>query len=337
MNYRLNYIVAILLAFVVSFHAIAFADEPTVYVIKKGDTLWGISERFLKDPKYWPNLWSKNPEVTNPHLVYPGQTVRFVDGRMEIVPAEEAEGAKAAAVKPEVEQPAQVAEEKTFTVRGNEGRLIEKEMPLSGRIIAGQHSRLILGEDDTVFTDIGALQGGGDGQKYTILKKSRVISHPVTNEILGTIYYPLGILQLTRVTPNGSRAIIGSSFKEVEPGDLLVPYSEVKRREIPLKSASKPVKGMIVETYGGNSAVSTGDVVYIDLGDMHGIEVGNLFYVVRQVNIEKMMVDKVVRQVPYDVVGALIVVETGRRTSTAVVVKSIDAIFKKDTVVTAPR
>lgn len=312
---------------------LAIAEEPTVYVIKKGDTLWGLSERFLNDPKYWPNLWAKNPEVTNPHLIYPGQTVRFVDGRMEVVPAESG-AQKAATAEP---QPAQVAEEKTFSVRGNEGRLLEKEMLPAGRIIAGQHGRLILGEEDIVFTDIGSAQGGTDGQKYTILRKSTVVSHPVTSEILGTKFYPLGTLQLTRVTPQGSRAIIGSSFKEVEPGDWLIPYNEVKRREITLKTSRRPVKGMIVETYTGSNAVAAGDVVYLDLGQSNGIEVGNLFYVVREVQIEKMLVDKVVKQLPYEVVGALVVVETGSRTATALIVKSIDAIFKRDKVVTAPR
>ena len=45
------------------------------YVIKKGDTLWGISRRFLKDPGYWPDLWSNNPFIGNPHFIYPGQRV----------------------------------------------------------------------------------------------------------------------------------------------------------------------------------------------------------------------------------------------------------------------
>ena len=44
-------------------------NEPTIYVIKKGDTLWGLSERFIKDPNYWPNMWSKNNQITNPHFI----------------------------------------------------------------------------------------------------------------------------------------------------------------------------------------------------------------------------------------------------------------------------
>ena len=60
----------------------AFAQEQEqTYVIKKGDTLWGISERFINDPYYWPNLWANNPEITNPHLIYPGDQIRIFGGR----------------------------------------------------------------------------------------------------------------------------------------------------------------------------------------------------------------------------------------------------------------
>ncbi len=65
----------------------ALAEEAArIYTIKKGDTLWGISERFLADPYYWPNLWSHNPAVGNPHLIYPGQRIAIVDGRIEFLP-----------------------------------------------------------------------------------------------------------------------------------------------------------------------------------------------------------------------------------------------------------
>jgi len=338
MNARLRSgLCAMLLALVLPCLAVAAEEPPTVYVIKKGDTLWGLSQRFLNDPAYWPNLWSKNQEVTNPHLIYPGQTVRFVDGRLEIVPVAASADKKAAIATEPPPVLNDVVEEKTYTVRGNEGRLVEQEMKPAGRIIAGQHSRLILGEDDIAFTDIGSDMGAVDGQKFTILRKATTISHPRTNEIIGTKCYPLGTLQLTQVTPQGSRAIIVNSFKEVEPGDWLTPYQEIRRREISLKMATRPIKGMIVDSYSGHDAVAAGDVVYLDLGRHQGVEVGNMFYVVREVAVEKMLVDKVIKQLPYEVVGALVVVETGNRTATALVVKSIDAIFKTDIVVTAPR
>ncbi len=72
---------------------------------------------------------------------------------------------------------------------------MEKYTLPTGIVIAVQHGRLVLGEDDTVFTDIGTSHGGNDGSKYTILRKSKQIKHPVTGDDLGYKVYPLGALQ----------------------------------------------------------------------------------------------------------------------------------------------
>ncbi len=61
-------------------------NAPDNYVVKKGDTLWGIAKVFLRDPWFWPEIWQVNPQVQNPHLIYPGDTLRlvYIDGRPAI-------------------------------------------------------------------------------------------------------------------------------------------------------------------------------------------------------------------------------------------------------------
>src|SRR5271168_1271981 len=62
-------------------------NAPDSYVVKRGDTLWGIAKVFLRDPWYWPEIWQVNPQVQNPHLIYPGDTLRlvYIEGKPTIM------------------------------------------------------------------------------------------------------------------------------------------------------------------------------------------------------------------------------------------------------------
>jgi len=334
MKNRMIALVLLLLALLVPCSALAAEqDEPTVYIVKKGDTLWGLSERFIRDPYYWPNMWSKNSQITNPHFIYPGQMVRVFSDHLEFVP----KGGEAVAQKAQAPAPAgvfkDVAEEKTFLVRGSEGFLMEKNITPAGYVVGGHHDRIVLGEDDIVFTDIGTNNGAKAGDKFSVFRKDASVSHPLTSEIMGYKMVPLGTLQLTDVEQRASRAIITKSYKEISPGSYLMPYRSGKRHEISLKMPTRELKGYIIESYSGTTIIAAGDIVYIDLGRSQGVEPGNMLYVVRDVTIDQRYVQGRIDRLPQELLGALVVLETGQSTASALVVKSIDAIYKGDKLV----
>jgi LysM repeat protein len=334
----------LLLVFLTAIFASSAADatqisEPTVYLVKKGDTLWGLSDRFMKDPFYWPNLWAKNPDdIKNPHFIYPGQKLRVYPDRIEIeaVNKQAESSVPGTAVQTGTTQPAKepeqsekAVEERRFTVSGGEGFIAGGEFKPSGFVIAGQHNRRMFAADDVIYTDIGRKQGGKVGNRYNAFKKFGAISHPVTNQIIGYRVVPLGGLQLTEMAEKSSKGLVTESFLEIEPGAALLPYKN-RKKEVTLKAPEVDLTGYIVETRSGIQAIAAGDIAYIDLGERQGVKVGNIFYVVREVKVEINYFSAADYDLPVDVLGALLVVETAENTATVLVIKSIDSIYKGD-------
>jgi len=335
MKFRMKLLLLALTLLVPCLAVAADQEEPTIYVIKQGDTLWGLSDRFIKDPNYWPNMWSKNSQITNPHVIYPGQKVRIFPDRLEFVPKDEPAVQKKAAATPAAavatqETLAEVVKERTYSVRGSEGFILETDTKSAGTIISINNNRNIAGDDDIVYTNIGRERGVKGGEKFSVYRRDGNVSHPVSNEILGTKITPLGAIQLTDLEKSTSRAIVTRTNQEITPGSYLMPARDNKRREIPLKMTSRDLKGYIVDSYSGISIIATGDIVYIDLGSSHGAEPGNMLYIVRDVTIDGSSLTGYTEKLPQELLGALVILETGKKTATALVVKSIDAIYRGD-------
>jgi hypothetical protein len=313
--------------------------EPTIYTIVQGDTLWGLSKRFLNDPFYWPNLWAANGTIGNPHFIYPGQRVRVYSDRLEIEekPGSGAPGAAAAPAQPGAdpgEAPERAVDDvapRQFSVTGGEGFLLEKSIRPSGMIISTHQNRAIVGVDDIVYADIGRVNGANVGDRFSIYKKMGAVSHPISNVILGERVMPLGELQLSEVEAKVSKAIITKNFQEIGAGTFLLPYRD-RKVKVPLKAADRDLIGYIVETQTGNSAIAVGDVVYLDLGAAHGLQTGNMLYIVRDVKPDQRYAQAKIETLPVEVLGALVVLDTGMNTSTALIVKSVDTVYRGDRV-----
>lgn len=316
-------------------------EQPTVYTIVPGDTLWGLSQRFLKDPYYWPNLWAANQAIGNPHFIYPGQRLRVYSDRIEIEPAPGQAPAQAPVPAPQAAKPAvppaaePVAEDApqaaVFTVNGSEGFLVEDGMRPSGVILSLHQNREMAGTDDIVYTDIGTLHGANAGDRFSVYKRIGAVSHPLTNMILGQQVMPLGELQLSEVEEKVSKAIITNSFQEISAGSFLLPFRE-RKLTVALKAADRDLIGYIVQTQTGNKVLAVNDVVFLDLGKAQGVQPGNMLYIVRDVTPDQRYSLAKVEKLPVEVVGALVVVSTAQNSSTAVIVKSVDTVYRGDRV-----
>jgi LysM repeat protein len=259
-----------------AFAAPVFAnEEPIVYTVKPGDTLWGISQRFIKDPYYWPNLWSHNPAIGNPHLIYPGQTLYIYDGRIEIVPAIQpaaetlAEGAETPVAAPAAARSIEVK------VHGApRSFVLTEELPTLGTLIDTTENRFLMYEGDTVFLEMDDLAAVTPGQQLKILEMGKKVTHPVTSELIGFQVSEMGRAEVTGKTGDVAVAVIRETIREVQRGAKVRPYAEFPAT-VMTKPATVATQGVVLTSDSENETLSIQDVIHVDLGSAAGLEVGN--------------------------------------------------------------
>jgi len=311
----------------------AIAAEGQIYTIKKGDTLWDLSKKFIDDPYYWPNIWSKNPVITNPHLIFPGQKIRILDGRLEIIPA------YAEATEPSTDpvagQPAVASQpEELVTIRsagGGDGFILTDEKPL-GMIVDSVDNRVLLTANDVVFVKMNDISAVAVGDTYGLFERGDIVKHPQTKKTIGTIMNNLGFLQVTEIQGDTVVAKIGEVYREVTRGAELFEYIP-PRKELTLQRGTSDKKGVIVFSRDEKGTFSTNDVIFISLGSNDGLQSGNLIYLSRPRKASDEIIKKAGHvTLPDAVLGAAIVIETKEETASALVIKSVDAAFIGDQV-----
>ncbi len=306
--------------------------EPYIYTIKKGDTLWGLSERFIKDPYYWPNLWSHNPAVTNPHLIYPGQKIAVYDGRIVFLPTD----GELAPATTEVVEPVRPEPQPELVVKTSgkaEGFVTLAELETAGILVDTTDSRLMMAEGDTVFIKMDSFEGLQAGDLYTLISIGDKIRHPVTRRTLGHQVAVVGQVRIDEIVPPVVSAFVLSSEKEISRGDRLIP-SQLPLQEVTLKKAEEPVHGLILGGENEKLTLSQFDTIFVDIGYENGLQEGNMLYISRSRQASRSALRGHNVTLPDILLGAAVVVSTQPETAAALVLKSTEAIYAGDRVVT---
>jgi LysM repeat protein len=337
------------------------AQEKTgQYTIKSGDTLWDISNTFLKDPFLWPFIWKANPLITNPDLIYPGNKLAIPSlapiERALNAPVEAPKEQKKQAVEkkaPPVEEPAPThglaggvikpkpapGEETSST--GNE-LILPEEQPkpiidkysmlragyvnndtADDKIIGSpEDSKSIFGYGDTVYVDIQGQENINVGDEYLIYTPLNTVKHPVTGKRFGKLINVLGILRITaKDSPKTLTAKITLSFDSIEIGSMLTPYQEPALIYSSKQKKDKDITGYILEVMDKRSINAQMDFVYLDKGSADGVEPGDRFIVYTEPEKNSL---------PRKVIGEVLVFLVKENTSTAVVRKSTDTLARGD-------
>jgi hypothetical protein len=263
----LGWLVIIVLIFSFFFVLSSFAQEKKegeeIYTIKQGDTLWDLSSKFLKDPFLWPKLWQRNPYITNPHWIYPGQPIRLAPAeelrkempkeavkepgvkKGELPPEEKkpevAEGkpgeVKPAEVKPPEVTPAEVkpSEEKpleekpaVFPEVRSAGFVSDLAYRGIGVILDCREGKNLMAEGDIVYLAFKTAEPVIVGNKYTAMRATEFVRHPVTQRKIGVKHLITGTVQIIDQQGNFYTGKVLEAFAHIMKGDMLRPYMKDK-------------------------------------------------------------------------------------------------------------
>ncbi len=257
-------------------------SAPQTYIVKKGDTLWGIAKRFLKNPWYWPEIWHSNPDIKNPHLIYPGDVISlyYVNGeprlginmeqvpgstklrpRIRTYPLEEKDiGIAIGAVKPFLIRPQVVSEEM---------------LDAAPHVLDSRDARLIYGSGDQVY--VHGLNDPYPGQRFSVFRPGKKLLDPKTGELLGFEAIHASEAELIR---EGEPATIElqNATREVLRGDRLLPLDPGPTGFYFIPHAPAPgLEGTIVSLFDALNQAAQYQVAVINLGQRDGIEPGHVF------------------------------------------------------------
>jgi hypothetical protein len=266
-------------------------DAPDQYTVVKGDTLWGIAGKFLKDPWKWPQIWNMNREqIKDPHWIYPGDVIKLdrnaaggpslsVGGRGEGGPSG---GTEAQAVANSVKLDPRVRVEPLQTaipsIPGSvigpflTQPLVVEEGGLSDAptILATEESRVIIGSGDTAYADRIA---SGSSVNWQVFRAGDALRDPESGEVLGYEAKYVGDARVRRFG-NPTTLEIVRARQEVNRGDKLMPARETSFPSYVPHAPDKPIKGSIMSVEGGVSELGQFQIITINRGSRDGVEVG---------------------------------------------------------------
>ncbi len=261
--------------------------HPETYVVQRGDTLWDIASMFLRDPWYWPEIWQINPQVANPHLIFPGDILSLAyldDGRpvvnLERGPQVAQGGGGFERLSPRVRS--EPLEEAIFTIPYetiaaflSRPRVIDKDalddLPYivahrEGLMASSGRDVYVRGVDETV------------GTVFNVVEQGEELIDPDTNDVLGYqgIYVGQGRIDRTG-DPSTLRMI--ESVREAVVGNFLMEEEDI----VPLNFLPRPpdteIDGRIISVLDGASLIGEYEVVVINRGSQEGLEPGHVLRV----------------------------------------------------------
>jgi LysM repeat protein len=256
---------------------------PKSYVVRRGDTLWGIANTFLRDPWLWPEIWYINPDIHNPHRIYPGDSVRLAlrgDGRtsLQII---RAGGGSAARLEPmlrsvPLEGPiATIPYSQIAAFLSRPGVLTGDEVKAAPYVLALRDNHQIAGSGYDLYVK---RLDGETGARYSVMHIDEPLQDPQSGRKLGYLAIYTGTAQLTR-PGDVAKVTLTESARETLQGDVLIAEEMSPTNDFAPHGPAQPVDGRIIAVVDNVLLAGQYEVVAVNRGSQDGLDRGTVLTV----------------------------------------------------------
>jgi hypothetical protein len=236
------------------------------HTVRRGDTLWGISGQHLRDPYLWPAVWAQNPQISNPHWIFPGDVVYLRHGGRD------------------PNDPYGLSSQAGMTVL-QAGYYTEEDIKDAGRVLFSPEEKTLLTLTDEAYVnwkDEDQRKAATPGRRYAIYRKMKPAVDRASGDPIAQKLRFAGTLDIIyndgQSLPTG---VITNAYMEIERGDLLLPAESELTRTSSTPNAVD-VDGRIMDVFEILTQVGEQQYVLLDRGAEDGVQVGNRFMVFEQ-------------------------------------------------------
>lgn len=261
-------------------------DHPQTYTVQKGDTLWDISGRFLTHPWQWPEIWHVNPQINNPHWIYPGDVLSldYVDGKPRLRVVD-----RNVKLSPSIRESSHADAIHAIPLNAIQQFLTrprvvsEADLDNAAYIVGSQDEHLAFGSGFRVYVrNLGAPSTA----KFSVFRKGGVYRDPDTNAVLGYEAEHVADALVEKFGDPATVQIVRSN-KEVMKGDRLLAQTQDEIPEFVPHGPSGAIDGKIISAMGGIGQISQHQIVVLNRGSADGLEPGHVLAIFQKGKIVK--------------------------------------------------
>ncbi len=255
-------------------------DAPMSYTVQRGDTLWDIATMFLRDPWLWPEIWQVNPQVENPHLIYPGDVLSLAygrDGQPQIRLSQFGAARLAPRLRSEgIDGPiATIPYGAIAAFLARPSVVTAEELKTAPRVLAFRDERMVGGSDQEIYVrDLPAEPNA----RYAVVNIGEPLRDPETGDVLGY----LGTYASTAIVNRPgepARAVLTDTARETLRGDRLIANDVAPALNFLPRAPSTEIDGQIISVVDGVALIGQYQIVAINRGERHGLATGHVLAV----------------------------------------------------------